>query len=199
MSGRFYSEEEGIEFSPLNGYYFLMKEIIFICGVNGVGKSSVIPYLALLLSSDEYDIRDFDERGVPENAGRAWRASETAYWLETGKRTLKDTDRLTIVCGYIKPIDFGTSLKNLGSTIQCVLLDANPDAIRQRLERRYTKNGFFDPRQRVIGKSVQEFIEGNIYIRNQLRHEFEALGCKIIDTSDLTPEEVAKSIVRLIQ
>ncbi len=176
-----------------------MKEIIFVCGVNGVGKSSIIPYLKSLLSLDAYDIRDFDERGVPEIAGSAWRMSETAHWIETAKQTLKDTGRITIVCGFVKPVDFGTSLKDLGSTIQCVLLDAHPDAIRQRLKQRYTKNGFFDPEQRVIGKSVQEFIEGNIYIRNQLRHEFEALGCEIIDTSNLTPEEVAKSVVQVIQ
>lgn len=176
-----------------------MKEIIFVCGVNGVGKSSIIPYLKSLLSLDKYDIRDFDERGVPESAGSAWRMSETAYWLETAKRTLKDTGRITIVCGFIKPIDFGTSLKDLGSTIQCILLDAHSDAIRQRLKQRYTKNGFFDPEQKVIGKSVLEFIDGNLYTLNMLKGEFEALGCPIIDTSKLAPEEVAKSIIQHIQ
>lgn len=176
-----------------------MKEVIFVCGVNGVGKSSIIPHLSSLLSPQKYDIHDFDERGVPENAGNAWRISETAYWLERAKYTLEGSDRITIVCGFIKPSDFGESLKDLGSAIQCILLDANPNTIRERLTQRYTKNGFFDPGQKVIGKSIREFIEGNVYIQNQLKSDFEVLGCSIVDTNKLTPEEVAKSVVRFIQ
>ena len=176
-----------------------MKEIIFVCGVNGIGKSSIIPHLASLLSSDAYTIHDFDERGVPENAGRAWRASEAAYWLETAKQALKEHGRITIICGFVKPEDFGANVKDFGSKIQCILLDAHPDIIRARLTQRYTKNEVFDPEQRVAGKPVREFIEGNLFIRDQLKSAFEALGCPSVDTSDSTSEEVARSIVQLIQ
>lgn len=171
-----------------------MPEIIFICGVNGVGKSTLIPHMRALLPREVYDIRDFDERGVPENAGSAWRISETKHWLEEAERASKQ-GRTMIVCGFIKPSDLGEAKERVGTSIQCILLDARPDVIRARLTQRYTKDGIFDPRQRVIGKTVEEFIEGNLYIREQLKTEFEELGSFVIGTSDLEPDEVAKKVV----
>lgn len=176
-----------------------MKELIFVCGVNGVGKSSIIPHLATLLSPNEYVIHDFDERGVPERAGSAWRVFEAAHWIEKAEKAVQHTGRITVVCGFIKPTDLGPHIKDVGSKIQCILLDASPEKICERLTKRYTKNGHFDPEQVVIGKTVREFIEGNLYIRDQLRDGFGRLGCPIIDTSPLTPTEVAETILEYIQ
>ncbi len=171
-----------------------MKEIIFICGVNGVGKSTVIPRLKSLLSEKEFIIHDFDERGVPENAGSSWRISETKHWLDLAK---KDAERnlTTIICGFVKPTDFEEASKDIGSKIRCIFLDANPDAIRARLANRYTRNGVFDANEKINGKTIQEFINGNIFIRNRLKTDFKQLNCTVIDTSDLTPAEVAEKVL----
>lgn len=176
----------------------LVPAIVFICGVNGVGKSSVIPHLRAILPST-YDIHDFDERGVPENAGSAWRASETAHWLELAHKRHLDTGNVTIICGFVKPVDFGTMQERIGTDILCIYLDASPEVIRARLSQRYTKDGVFDTEQRVIGKSVEEFIAGNIYIRERLKQAFTNLGCPIIDTTELEPEEVAERIKALLK
>jgi len=175
-----------------------MKEIIFICGVNGVGKSTLIPRLKPLLSEKEFVVHDFDERGVPENAGSAWRASETRHWIELAKMNAQK-NLTTIICGFVKPTDFGDAIQDIGSTIQCILLDANPDVIRARLMARYMKNGIFNPQEIIIGKTVQEFIEGNIYIRGQLKTEYKKLGCSVIDTSSMEPAEVAEKIIELMR
>lgn len=171
-----------------------MKEIIFICGVNGVGKTAVVPKLKLFLSEKEFIIHDFDERGVPENAGSVWRKSEINYWLD---QAVKDAENnlTSIICGFIKPTDLGDAIKDVGSKIRCILLDAKPEVIRARLTQRYTRNGVFDPKEKIIGKTVQEFIEGNVYIREQMKADFEKLNCSVIDTSDLTPVEVAEKVV----
>lgn len=55
------TEEERI---PLFMYDGIMKNVYFICGVNGVGKTAVIPELRLFLSEKDFIIHDFDERGV---------------------------------------------------------------------------------------------------------------------------------------
>lgn len=175
-----------------------MTEIIFICGVNGVGKSTTIPHLRALLSHKRYSVHDFDERGVPENASSIWRISETNYWLEKAKASAQK-EVVTIVCGFIKPTDLGDNRKYIGSTIQCILLDANPQTIRTRLQGRYTKNGTYDPDQVVIGKSIEEFIAGNIYIRETLKTEFQNLGCTILETDIASPAQIAKNIVNIMQ
>lgn len=132
--------------------------------------------------------------GFPEKAGSAWRLSETKYWLNLAR---KDAEKnvTTIIYGFLKPKDFGDAIDDVGSTIKCILLDASPDTIRARLKQRYTRNGVYDPNEKILGKTVQEFIDGNIYIRDQLKKDFERLHCPVIDTSNLTPAEVAKRIL----
>jgi len=62
-----------------------MNKIYFISGVSGVGKSSTIHHLKKLLSEDKYDIRDIDERGVPDGGGLEWLNKETRHWLDVAK------------------------------------------------------------------------------------------------------------------
>ncbi|MEK7142428.1 MAG: hypothetical protein AAB818_02485 [Patescibacteria group bacterium] len=174
-----------------------MNKIYFISGVNGIGKTTIMPPLEALLSNDKYEIHDFDERGVPENADGVWRISETRHWVNKGIE-LGNENKSIIVCGFIKPADLQDLLldKSLGITL--ILLDARPEIIRQRLVGRYTKNGYFDESQTVIGKPINVFIDGNIYILKQMKKMFEELDCPIIDTSDITPEEVAKQVAELV-
>jgi energy-coupling factor transporter ATP-binding protein EcfA2 len=172
----------------------ISKKIFFISGVNGVGKSSIIPYLSLLLPTDSYIVCDFDERGIPAKADTEWRISETSYWVSRGIDLAKDNKNL-VVCGFVKLTDF-PAIKS--PEIIKILLDARPEIIRQRLINRYSQSGIFDKSQKVIGKPIDVFIEGNIYILNQMKESFEELNYPIIDTSKLKPAEVANKIADII-
>jgi broad-specificity NMP kinase len=169
-----------------------MSKIYFISGVCGVGKSTIIPYLQKILSENKYQVFDFDARGVPENAGREWRISESKYWTEKGMELAKENIS-TIICGFVKTTDLLS-----GIDIKLILLDIEPEILKQRLIKRYTKDGIFDQSQKVIGRPVNEFIESNIYILGQMREMFQEKNSAIIDTSNLTPEEAANRAVELI-
>ena len=173
-----------------------MNNIYFISGVNGVGKTSIMPYLEKELGT-KFVIHDFDERGVPENADTAWRIAETKYWRDEGTK-LACLNKNMVICGFVKPADFESGLKNKNQNIILILLDAQPEIIRQRLINRYTVNGYFDKAQKVIGKSLEEFIGGNLYILAQMKAVFKELDCPIINTSNLSPEEVARAVAALI-
>lgn len=174
-----------------------MSKIYFISGVNGVGKTSIMPYIKTLLPGDKYEIHDFDERGVPERADGSWRISETKYWVENGI-TLAKKDRSIVICGFVKPADFQNFLFDNLLGITLIFLDAKPEIIRERLRGRYMKGGYFNEEQTVIGKPINVFIDGNIYISGQMKEAFEKLNCPIVDTSDLNPREVAKKVAKLI-
>lgn len=175
----------------------MQPKIYFISGVCGVGKSSLIPYLKKLLPSDKYDVRDFDERGVPDGADRNWRKSEVKKWLVIGEVSAKEGTS-TVVCGFVKTKDFEELVTEATPNIKLILLDADSETIRKRLMGRYSNDGVFDETKKVIGKSVNEFIESNVYYCAIMRKECEEEGWKIIETSNLTPEEVSKKVVKLM-
>ena len=152
-------------------YYFGMNKIYFISGVCGVGKSTIMPYLKLLLPQSKYKVFDFDKRGVPENADRNWRVSESKYWIGEGNRLLQE-NKNAVICGFIKPDDLPSLTDEKSAEIRLILLDAEPEIIRQRLIKRYTKNNIFDESQKVIGKPIQEFIESNVYFSLKMKDIF---------------------------
>lgn len=174
-----------------------MKKIYFISGVNGVGKTSIMPFLKTLLLSNKFEIHDFDERGVPEKADGNWRISETKYWVDLGVKLISKNKNI-VVCGFVKPADFQEMISDDSLGITSIFLDATPEIIRQRLIGRYTKDGYFDESQMVIGRPINVFIDGNIYISGQIKESFAKLNCPVVDTSNLTPLEVAKQVVGLI-
>lgn len=165
--------------------------------MNGVGKTSIMPSLKKLLPISQYEIHDFDERGVPAKADGNWRISETKYWVDLGVELISK-GRSIIVCGFVKPSDFQEMLSDDSLGITSIFLDARPEIIRQRLVGRYTKDGYFDESQVVIGKPINVFIDGNIYISQKMKKTFEELNCPIINTSNLDPESVAKQVSRVI-
>ncbi len=166
---------------------------IFISGVCGVGKSTLMPFLRELLPTT-FTVVDFDSRGVPDGADHAWRKKEATHWLNEGS-VLLQSGQCLVVCGFVKLGDFdSTQLEEL--TI--IVLDADADTIRARLVGRYTKNGVFDETQMVIGKSVQEFIDGNVWYSQKMREESATEGLSVIDTSNKTPSEVAQEVARII-
>lgn len=175
-----------------------MQKIYFISGVCGVGKSAIIPHLKNLLSHEKYDVRDFDERGVPDGADSEWRKSEIKKWLEIGTGSA-ERGVSTIICGFAKMVDFEGLTSGNTPEIEVVLLDADAETIRKRLTGRYTKDGLFNEDQKVIGKPVNKFIEDNVYYCDVMKKECQEDACKIVDTSHLDPEAVAEKVIELIQ
>lgn len=164
----------------------MSPRIYFVIGVNGVGKTTLMPHLKSLLSESVFEIHDFDERGVPNNADRTWRRSETEYWLELGEEN-KKRGVATIICGFAKP-------QELGGRAETILLDANGEKIEERLKNRYQTKLSVAELKRATGKTVEKFIMDNVYYSSILREECKEVGCKIIDTVPLTPEEVAQAV-----
>ena len=62
--------------------------------------------------------------GVPNNADKTWRQSETFHWLELGKTNL-ESNISTIVCGFMKPSEIVEASGKLGVHPQVCLLDVN--------------------------------------------------------------------------
>jgi hypothetical protein len=151
-----------------------------------------MPFLRELLPHDKYQVIDFDSRGVPDGADRNWRITEATHWVEEGVRANQAGKEL-IVCGFAKPQDFAGLQEPI--EVNIIVLHADEQTIRNRLIGRYTKDGIFDEDQKVIGKPVREFIDGNIWYAKQMREESVADGLAVIDTSLLSPEEVARKVV----
>lgn len=168
-------------------------KIYFIIGVSGVGKTSLLHQLKTLLSARKFEIHDFDERGVPDNAGHSWRLDETEYWLNVGKENLKKGVQ-TVICGFARPLEMEQLFRGSSENVSYYLLDADEETIRKRIEGRYQTDESRREITRVTGKSLEEFIENNVNFSSILREECMKYHCKIIDTSALIPEEVAKEI-----
>ena len=164
-----------------------MKQIYFITGVNGVGKTSIIEHLKSLLRGG-FEIHDFDERGVPSNTGRQWRIDETKHWiglsLANSVKSIK-----TIICGFARPSEQNNP------SVGFVLLDANAETIKKRLCNRYQTPESIEIIERVSGKTVEQFIQDNINFSATMRNEAKQYGITIIDTNNLSLEEVAKEVV----
>ena len=173
-------------------------QVYFISGVCGVGKSSVITHLKNILPVGSYDIRDFDERGVPDGGGQEWHDKETLYWLEVAAANAQE-NKSTIVCGFRNPEQFvKVHNKEKHLPAQLFLLHASGNTIRERLLGRYPTPESIAEINRASGESLNKFVEGNVLFAPQLRKIFEKEGVPIIDTDTKTPEEVAQEIVKLL-
>lgn len=169
----------------------ISSKTIFIIGANGVGKTSIILPLQILLGGN-FAIYDFDERGVPNNVGKNWRQEETRHWLEVGREN-SEKNISTIICGFAKPAEINET-KNNNETVIIILLDADADIIARRIWNRYPTPESILQIEKTVAKPIQKFIDDNIYYSSILREDIKKLGAKIINTSKLNPEEVAKEV-----
>lgn len=168
--------------------------IYFITGVCGVGKSAIIPRLRLRLPKDRFDVHDFDERGVPTNASRAWRISETQYWIEQGMMNVKKGIS-TIICGFANPEERPQLVVEEGVSVNYILLDADEATVQARLSGRYQDRERINEIQRVSGGSVESFIHQNVTFLPTLRAICRHAGCVVVDTNRQTIEMVADEVV----
>ena len=171
----------------------MSPSLFFITGVCGVGKTSVIPQLKLLLPNDQFRIHDLDENGVPDGGGRAWRLEETQRWMDVAALNAK-TGISTVVCGFANPEELGELKLAPSLKVTYILLDADEETIRQRLAGRYTDVGSEAEVQRATNDSIETFIQNNVSFSSKLREICRKQERAIIDTKNLQVEEVADQI-----
>lgn len=167
-----------------------LPKIYFIIGANGVGKTTLLSRLVALLPESLFELHDFDERGVPDNADKNWRLSETNHWITCGEEN-KLQGLSTIICGFSKP-------EEIGERAEIILLDVNESSLEKRLKGRYQTEASLKELERTTGKTVEKFLTDNIYVSSLLRKSCEERGCKIIETSDVSSADVAQTVAELI-
>lgn len=175
------------------------QKIYFVSGVSGVGKTSTMAYLKDMLPSDEYDIRDLDERGVPDGGGLEWLKNETRYWLDVAKNNVYD-GKSTIVCGFANPELFKDVYKsNEDVPVEIILLHASPQVIEERLRGRHSTPESVKEIERAAGVSLDQFIEDCKTCTSTLKSAVEEYGGIIIETDEKSPDKVAVEIVRAVR
>lgn len=175
-----------------------MQKIYFISGVSGVGKTSTLKHLKNMLDENLYNIRDLDERGVPDGGGIEWLKNETRYWLDVAKENSK-LGKSTIICGFANPELFDEIYKkDIDIPAKIILLNISPSNLRKRLEGRHNNLESVKEIERASGVSLDEFIENNIKFLSEFKKVFEDRGLPIIETDDKTPEIVSKEVVDII-
>ena len=172
------------------------KTLYFVSGVSGVGKTAIIPYLKEMLPNS-FEVYDFDERGVPDNAGSVWRLAETRHWISLGKQ--KAEGGITIVvCGFSNPEEIEEIKKDFPNLeVKTILLDGDAALIEKRLRDRNTDEAVKKDLERAVGPA-DAFIENNTRFVPILRKICQQHQCAIIDTSDLSIKETAERVSKII-
>lgn len=172
------------------------KEMFFISGVSGVGKTAAMANLKTILPS-HFEVHDFDERGVPDNAGHDWRLRETHHWIGKGQEKAKVGTTL-VVCGFANPDEIEPMQSDFpGIEVKTILLDADAPVIENRLRGRNANASVAADLARAVG-NAEAFIQNNTKFVSILRDICQRYKCPIIDTTNLSPEAVAQEIVKII-
>jgi broad-specificity NMP kinase len=167
--------------------------IIFVIGANGVGKTSIIPHLGDVLG-EKFAIHDFDERGVPNSAGSDWRRTETRHWIEIAKLS-QGHGISTVISGYSKPLEIEEAASELGVSVTITLLDADAETLEKRILGRYSLEGSTEELLRTTGKTPEKFVADNVWVSTKFKEEALARGYEIVETSSLSPKQVAEKVV----
>jgi broad-specificity NMP kinase len=162
-------------------------KIFFVTGVVGAGKTSLVEPLRAQLGAD-FDVHDFDERGVPDNVDMDWASAEREHWLSVGVANRRDGVG-TVICGFALPGE-----QDDRELVKFILLDLNEMALRGRLMQRYSDPTMVKDLERMRGITVEESLRENVGSIPWLRDLCARHGAKIIDTSELTPEQTAEQV-----
>ena len=173
-------------------------KIYFISGVSGVGKTSTLEHLKKILPKSTFDVRDFDERGVPDGGGPTWHNNETRHWLDVAAQNAL-SGKSTVISGFTNPEQF-KKIHNPEKDIpaQVILLDVSPEVLKKRLYGRHMTPKSKQEIERAAGTSLDEFVEQCASFAPQLRSIFEQHNFPIINTDDKTPEEVSQEVATLL-
>lgn len=173
-------------------------KIYFISGVSGVGKTSTLEHLKKILSQDTFDVRDFDERGVPDGGGPKWHDNETRHWLDVAVVNAQN-GKSAVISGFMNPEQFKKIYNpNKDIPAQIILLDVSAEILKKRLYGRHMTPESKQEIERAAGVSLDEFVGQCASFAPKLRMIFEQNNCPIVNTDDKTPEEVAKEVASYI-
>lgn len=170
----------------------------FITGVSGVGKSSTMNSLIKFLPESEFNIRDFDERGVPDGGGDVWHSKETKYWLDIATTNTKQ-NKSTIICGFNELIRIQAVKTEEHPPIILILLNASPETLRKRLSGRYPTKESEKEIERATGTTLEKFINNCTTYLPIMYKNFIKQGYPIIETDNKTPDEIAQEIINYIK
>jgi broad-specificity NMP kinase len=174
-------------------------KIYFISGVSGVGKSLTMTHLKNILSSEKYDIRDLDERGVPDGGGQEWLNNETRHWLDVATSNAEN-GKSTIICGFANPELFKIVYKPKEDIpAELILLHASGHVIEERLRRRHSTPESIKEIERASGISLDKFIENCKSFAPTLHSIFERIGGTIIETDSKSPEIIVREIIKFLE
>ncbi len=173
-------------------------KIYFISGVSGVGKTSTLEQLKKILPQNAFDVRDFDERGVPDGGGPKWHDSETHHWLDVAASNAVN-GKSTVISGFTNPEQF-KKIYNPDKDIpaQIILLDVSADVLRKRLYGRHSTPESKQEIERAAGVSLDEFVEQCTLFAPILRSIFEENNFRIVSTNDKSPEVIAQEVMNII-
>lgn len=164
-----------------------IKNSLFLIGFMGAGKSSVASALGKTLEREvlEMDncISDQENMSIPEifaQKGEAYfRQCETALL-----RDCADRDPLVVSCGGGVPMR-EENVKAMKACGTVVLLTARPEVILERVKDDHN-------RPLLEGHKDVPYISG---LMEQRRPHYEAAADIIVDTSDLTIQEICREIL----
>ena len=161
----------------------MADKILFVVGASGVGKTAAVEHLD---SAPDFDgvCYFFDSIGVPsqeefrkmEDAGRSWQVEASHAWVE---RLSVAPEALSVLEGQTAPSCVAEVARPKFPRWSTVLLDCNPEVRRQRL----TLRG----RRKLADAKMENWAA---YLRGQA----DALHVPVLDTSDMSVEEVASEL-----
>ncbi len=176
----------------------MKPQLFIITGVNGIGKSCIIPKLRDHLNSINFVVHDFDERGVPDNADSEWRKSEIKHWFTIAEQNISKK-LSTVVCGFMKMSDIKHALENGYSIkVSVCVLDASPETISSRILSRYLTPESLIELKRTTGKTPEKFVSDNVWVASKFREEAKENAYYLLDTNEQRPDKVATSVIAWI-
>lgn len=165
----------------------MASQLLFVIGTSGVGKTAAVealrarPIVGLAC-------HHFDSISVPTVVEMTRQFASPEHWQEIATqewagRLGQCSDPVVILEGQTRPSFIRSALA--GKRAGIVLLDCHPTVRSQRL-----RTGRRQPEL-----DTPEMQQWAVYLRGQA----EALGLPIIDTTSLTPDEVADQLFALAQ
>ena len=165
----------------------MIKKVIFISGLGGTGKSSVVHYF-LENPIKGFTFFDFDKgkyKAPPYDKPHLhgeWRVKQNRWWLSVANKEYEKNKDIPVVVGLSRYprqlLSFPEAKEFNQENIHFGLLTCNDDARKERLH----------------GRGDPHHWQGKKDWYDEFFHEMELVNAHVIDTSKLTIEEVAQDI-----
>jgi predicted kinase len=174
--------------------------ITFVCGVCGVGKSTLRPFLEMILPPARFVVHDFDDTAIrnwsdntPSPLAEAVAAARVR-WLHAGLMSARH-GRECVILGpsFIRRESLREFSELHELDVLLVLLDAEPSTIRQRLQKRHPS-----PTDSVYLMGVDAFIDRTLEHCAYLKTIYEEDGYARVETDGRSPQEISRSVADVI-